>query len=93
MSNSHRPSGSEQIGRVREVIESPPSSLRAPIAFLAPPVRFVSFWAAIALPFLYVPLLAGGLEGSEPNAFVALLAVNAVALVVGHGYQTTDLGE
>ncbi|MDQ2054737.1 hypothetical protein [Halobellus sp. H-GB7] len=88
MSNSHRPFGSERIGRIREVIESPPASLQAPIKFLAAPVRFVSFWAAVALPFLYLPLLAGGLEGSEPNAFVALLAVNAVALVVGHSYHT-----
>ena len=27
------------------------------------PAQFVSFWAAIALPFLHVPLLMGGLGG------------------------------
>lgn len=53
------------------------------------PVRFVGFWAAIALPFLQVPLLAYGLNGPETTlAFVALLALNFVALIVGHGYNT-----
>ncbi|MFC6726738.1 hypothetical protein ACFQE1_20665, partial [Halobium palmae] len=38
------------------------------------PLRFVGFWAAIAFPFLYVPLLMGGLAGNEATVFVALLA-------------------
>ncbi|MFC4359952.1 hypothetical protein ACFO0N_18550 [Halobium salinum] len=51
------------------------------------PLRFVGFWAAIAFPFLYVPLLMGGLEGNEATVFLALLVVNALALLVGHGYN------
>lgn len=51
------------------------------------PLRFVGFWAAVAFPFLYVPLLMGGLEGSEATVFLGLLVTNALALVVGHGYN------
>ncbi|WP_233204240.1 hypothetical protein [Halegenticoccus soli] len=53
----------------------------------AGPVRFVSFWAAVALPFLYVPLLHDGLSGSSAVVFLVLLAANALALVAGHGHR------
>jgi hypothetical protein len=87
MSSSHPPFGSERARKVRQVIESPPAGLSTPIAYLAAPVRFVAFWVAVALPFLYLPLLVGGLDGSQPVAFAALLATNAVALFVGHSYR------
>ena len=52
------------------------------------PVQFVSFWAAIALPFLHVPLLMSGLGGLNVTvAFLGLLVANLVALYVGHGYN------
>ena len=52
------------------------------------PVEFGCFWLAIALPFVYFPLLMGGLgETMVALAFVALLAVNVVALYIGHGYN------
>ncbi|WP_129113201.1 hypothetical protein [Halegenticoccus tardaugens] len=54
---------------------------------VAVPVRAVCFWAAVALPFLYVPLLFGGLKGSEDVVFVGLLAANAVALFAGHAHR------
>lgn len=51
-------------------------------------VRAVGFWLAVAIPFLYLPLLVGGFAGSgEVQAFLALLGVNLVGLVVGHGYR------
>jgi hypothetical protein len=54
---------------------------------LRKPVRFVGFWSAVALPFLHVPLLLTGLDGAaETGAFLALFALNVVALVVGHGH-------
>ncbi|WP_228546297.1 hypothetical protein [Halegenticoccus tardaugens] len=53
----------------------------------AAPVRFVGFWAAVALPFLYVPLLYDGLEGGRTIVFVFLVALNALALVAGHGHR------
>jgi len=52
------------------------------------PVRVLSFWAAVALPFLYLPLLASGLDSSSVTiAFLALLAANAVTLFVGHPHR------
>lgn len=53
------------------------------------PVRVLAFWAAVALPFLYVPLLMTGLENPATTAaFLALLACNAVALLVGHSHRS-----
>jgi hypothetical protein len=40
----------------------------------------------VALPFLYLPLLVGGLDGQQTTVFVGLLLANAAALVLGHGY-------
>ena len=49
------------------------------------PIHAVAFWIAVILPFLYVPLLASGLSSTATmNAFFALLAANAVALLIGH---------
>lgn len=51
-------------------------------------VRVASFWAAIVIPFLHVPLLLTGIETpSETVAFLALLALNVVALVLGHSHN------
>lgn len=55
---------------------------------LAQGVRALGFWLAVAIPLLYVPLLVGGFAGrSKVVAFVGLLALNVVALVVGHDYR------
>ena len=60
---------------------------RAPSLDLLGPVRGIAFWTAIALPFLYLPLLASGLQSSSVRTvFAALVACNAVALLVGHSY-------
>ena len=49
-------------------------------------VRVVAFWTAVALPFLYLPLLFGGLKG-DAALFGGLLVLNAVALLLGHDYR------
>lgn len=54
--------------------------------FLRGPVRAVGFWSAILLPFGLVAMLNTGLEGGDLVGFVLLLGLNALALVVGHGY-------
>lgn len=55
---------------------------------LAKPVRLASFWTAIVLPFLYVPLLATGLSDStETLTFLGLLGLNLLALYVGHSHR------
>lgn len=79
MSNS-----SSSASRLRELAQS--SSLQHSARLVAAPLRFVGFWAAIALPFLYLPLLFGGLAGQEALVFGFLLATNALALVVGHSH-------
>lgn len=49
------------------------------------PLKRLAFWSAIVLPFLHVSLLVSGLESrSMTLAFVALLALNVVAIYVGH---------
>lgn len=55
---------------------------------LTTPVEMVSFWLAIALPFLYLPLLVAGVttDGELLSVFV-LVGANVLALVVGHGYR------
>ena len=60
---------------------------RSGVEIIATPFRFVAFWAAVALPFLYVPLLFGGLQGGQMAAFFGLLGAHLLALVVGHGYS------
>lgn len=51
-------------------------------------LRVASFWTAIVLPFLYVPLLVTGLsEANETIAFLGLLGLNLLALYVGHPYR------
>ena len=56
---------------------------------LARPLEFVGFWAAVALPFLYVPLLVQTRlqTPAETAIFLALLGLNVVALIVGHSYK------
>jgi len=51
-------------------------------------VEAVSFWCAIAVPLLYVPLLSNGPESVTGTvAFVALLAVHLTTLVIGHTHR------
>lgn len=58
------------------------------VGSLKPPVQFVAFWAAIALPFAHLGLLAQGIESAGAlTLFLGLLGLNLVALYVGHGYN------
>jgi hypothetical protein len=51
------------------------------------PVRALAFWVATLLPLTYLPLLATGLPSADPSSFGGLLALNAVAFLVGHSYN------
>jgi len=51
-------------------------------------VEGLGFWTAVVLPFLYLPLLAVG--PSRPLLLVGAVGLNAVALVVGHGYRSAE---
>ncbi|MFB6151779.1 MAG: hypothetical protein ABEJ40_08245 [Haloarculaceae archaeon] len=53
---------------------------------VASPLTGAAFWAAVVLPFLHVPLLLlTGLSSSgTATAFTVLLALNVLALLLGH---------
>jgi hypothetical protein len=82
MSNSPQ----HETDRISPFGRSPPSSLHRGAQLVAAPLRFVGFWLAVALPFLYVPLLVGGLSGGQLQVFVGLLGLNVLALLFGHSY-------
>lgn len=72
---------------LRTVLSDAGSAVR-PGENVLSPVRIVAFWVAVTLPFLYLPLLVTGLnDTATTTAFLALLAVNAVALLVGHPHR------
>lgn len=55
---------------------------------LSHPIETLGFWAAVTLPFLYLPLVMGGLETRASwIACAVLLVVHAVALYLGRGYK------
>jgi len=63
---------------------------RSAISFAASmlgPVRAAAFWSAVALPLTYLPMVATGAVWDRPVVFCALLALNAVAFLVGHGHD------
>jgi hypothetical protein len=50
--------------------------------------RALGFWTAIGLPFLYIPLLAIGLENRHDLLlFLALLVVHVLALFAGRSHR------
>lgn len=92
MSN-HSPLSNESVGPSRSDADRRSdrfvSALRRS---LKGPLQFLSFWSAIALPFVHLPLLAQGLGDPQTTlAFLVLLVVNVCALYVGHGYKR-DVG-
>lgn len=54
---------------------------------LADTGRATAFWTATGLPFVYLPMLFGGLAADHPLTIAALLTLNALALLVGHGHD------
>lgn len=69
------------VGRDHRVARDGDADAPAP----RPRVTAAAFWTAVVLPVAYVPLLLVGPVGGERALLVAaLLAMNAIALVVGH---------
>ncbi|MFP9193093.1 hypothetical protein [Natronosalvus vescus] len=51
-------------------------------------LRVASFWVAIVLPILYLPLLVIGLSnGLRTGVFLVLLGAHLLALYVGHAHN------
>lgn len=46
--------------------------------------RAAAFWTATLLPLAYLPLLAAG---DQPTTIAALLTLNALTLLGGHGHD------
>lgn len=73
--------------------DAPTTDLRSRITLetVLKPVRATSFYAALALPLVYVPLLVSGLESvSQTTTFALLLGLHVLALAAGHGHQPGD---
>jgi len=64
-----------------------PRSAASLAASMLGPVRAAAFWAAVGLPLTYLPMVATGAVWDLPILFCALLALNAAAFLVGHGYD------
>ena len=53
-------------------------------------VRGMSFWAAILLPLVYLPLLSGGLDSQTGLIVIGLLALHLITLFVGHNHTNSN---
>jgi hypothetical protein len=66
------------------------SSLRSRVGLetIVAPLRATSFYAAVALPLAYVPMLVSGLDTvPQTVTFLVLLALNLVAFIAGHSHE------
>ena len=60
------------------------------IRTLTAPFSALAFWAAIALPALYLPMFLTGLDsGNELLVFLGLFALHLVALFAGRTHRRT----
>jgi hypothetical protein len=65
-----------------------PEELRARIGGVPRLVERVSFWGAIVLPFLYLPMLVMGLNTVEEGLlFLGLITLNVVMVILGQSYE------
>jgi hypothetical protein len=68
-------------------MESKRQFVTLPVMPLFEAIEAIAFWSAIALPFVYLPLLAGGLDSQTKQLdFAVLVGLNAFAIVLGHRY-------
>jgi hypothetical protein len=82
------PLSNESIAPSSPEAESQHERRRRLVRSVKGPAQFLSFWIAIALPFVHLPLLAQGLgDPTVTLTFALLLAANALALYLGHGYN------
>lgn len=58
------------------------------VGTLLRPVETLGFWAAVGLPFIYVPIILTGMDTSaEQLAAAVLISVHVVALFVGRHHN------
>ena len=51
-------------------------------------IRATVFWAAVLLPLAYVPAAYGVMGFDTTGSTLALVAIHAACIVVGHGHNT-----
>lgn len=57
---------------------------------LTKPLAVLAFWSAIALPALYLPFLAVGLETVDDLlVFLGLFGLHTVTLIIGQSHRTS----
>lgn len=56
------------------------------VGCLARTARALAFWTAVGLPFVYLPLIVGGVSGQQWLVVAGLLVAHVVALIAGHDY-------
>lgn len=67
--------------------DQPSRERRLLVGSLSEPLSAVAFWSAIALPLLYVPLLAAGLGTTQDLLlFLGLFVLHVIALIGGRSY-------
>ena len=72
-----------------EVASNVDVSTTSGYATLLKPFEVVGFWSAVALPFLYVPLVVSGPStAAEQTALAGLVLAHVVALVLGHRHRS-----
>lgn len=55
-------------------------------------IQGVSFWTAVVLPFVYLPVLVLGGATSSPMTLVSTaIGLNVVALLLGHRHEPVHL--
>lgn len=58
------------------------------VGTLLRPAETLGFWAAVGLPFIYMPIILTGMETSpEQLAAAVLISVHVVALFVGRHHN------
>jgi len=67
-------------------VDSATSLVRHGTLAISSTIRRISFWSAILLPLVYLPLLSGGLGPQTGYIVIGLLALNLIALLVGHNH-------
>lgn len=82
------PAPSPSLARISRLAGTARNHVPHLVNVVTTPARALAFWTAIALPVLNLALLVQGLSTpSETFTFLALLAVNVFALVVGHPHR------
>ena len=53
-------------------------------------ITAIGFWIGALLPFVYLPVFVTGIDSATRLLlFVGFIAINVVALIVGHDYPET----